>query len=259
MLYAGADVQLTGPTALRQFRVRYLPDDDGCVHVLVAHATSRQNRGFVAFTRTTRLPRPWWRDGLPWTPVARAAVDTCRDMRELRAVRALMAEVVQRKLAGVPQLKHELAAGESAGSALPRRALEDVHRGCRFAPECELRDLLRTSRFLPEPWWNSTVLDDDGCFGVPDGWWPAIRLALEVNSREHHLYGDSWERTMDRQARFAAAGILVIPLSPGASAGTVPHCSARSSRPTCGCSQRRGLHDRGAVTRAGPRVEPPGS
>jgi len=104
VLYAGADAQLTGPTALRQFRVRYLPDDDGCVHVLVAHATSRQNRGFVAFTRTTRLPRPWWRDGLPWTPVARAAVDTCRDMRELRAVRALMAEVVQRKLAGVPQL-----------------------------------------------------------------------------------------------------------------------------------------------------------
>ena len=65
VLYAGADAQLTGPTALRQFRVRYLPDDDGCVHVLVAHATSRQNRGFVAFTRTTRLPRPWWRDGLP--------------------------------------------------------------------------------------------------------------------------------------------------------------------------------------------------
>ncbi len=260
VLYAGADAQLTGPTALRQFRVRYLPQDDGSVHVLVAHATSRQDCGFVAFTRTTRLPRPWWRDGLPWTPVARAAVETCRDMRELRAVRALMAEVVQRKLAGVRQLEHELAAGESAGSALPRRALEDVGRGCRSAPECELRDLLRTSRFLPEPLWNATVLDDDGRFvGVPDGWWPAIRLALEVNSREHHLYGDSWERTMDRQARFAAAGILVIPLFPGRIRRDGPALLREIESAYLRLQPTAGLHDPGAVTRAGPRVEPPGS
>ncbi|SDT54615.1 hypothetical protein [Jiangella sp. DSM 45060] len=41
-----------------------------------------------------------------------------------------------------------------AGSRLVRLALGDVHAGCRSAPECELRDRLRTSLVLDEPLWN---------------------------------------------------------------------------------------------------------
>jgi len=50
--------------------------------------------------------------------------------------------------------------------------------------------------------------------GRPDGWWRAVRVSVEVNSREHHLSGADWESTMRRQAAFAADGVLVVPVSP---------------------------------------------
>lgn len=35
--------------------------------------------------------------------------------------------------------------------------MKDIDAGCRSAPECELRDLVRTSRLLPEPRWNQPL------------------------------------------------------------------------------------------------------
>lgn len=77
-------------------------------------------------------------------------------------------------------LVDELAAGESAGSALPRRALADVVAGCRSAPECELRDLVRTSRILPDARWNRPLPGASGL--VPDACWPEARLIVEIDS-----------------------------------------------------------------------------
>ena len=148
-------------------------------------------------------------------PPARAVIDACRELATLRDVRALMADAVNRRLVNTADLERALHTGCSAGSALARQALADVRAGCRSAPECEIRDLFKKSSLLPEPLWNAPVFDREGrLLGYPDALFAEARLAIEGNSREWHMDGDTFEGTMQRSSRFAAAGILVIPVSP---------------------------------------------
>lgn len=96
--------------------------------------------------------------------------------------------------------------------ALARRAVADLVAGCRSAPECELRDLVRTSTTLLEPVWNQPLPGADDL--IPDGYIEEVRLVLEVESMEHHQFGDAPERTERRRARLASLGWRVYPVSP---------------------------------------------
>jgi very-short-patch-repair endonuclease len=49
---------------------------------------------------------------------------------------------------------------------------------------------------------------------VPDGYYRAVRLALEVDSAEHHAFGDGPELTEQRRAKYAALGWRVVSISP---------------------------------------------
>ncbi|MGH8829161.1 MAG: hypothetical protein ACRDVZ_16480, partial [Jiangellaceae bacterium] len=80
------------------------------------------------------------------------------------------------------------------------------------APECELRDLVGTSRILPEARWNRVLPDQRGMY--PDACWPQARLVVEVDSRSWHGFGDAPQRTEERRARYAALGWTVLPVSP---------------------------------------------
>lgn len=184
---------------------------------------------------------------IPMAPAARAVVDTivrphrlpggwqpgctspagCPDCRDdghragaLRNVRALMCEVVQRRLTSVSALRDEVAAAPRRGAALARQAMRDVEAGCRSAPECELRDLVRTSRVLPEPRWNRVLPGQRGIY--PDACWRDARLVAEVDSRSYHGFGDAPRRTEERRARYAALGWRVLPVAP-ARLRTEPH------------------------------------
>ncbi|SDU81419.1 hypothetical protein [Jiangella alkaliphila] len=162
--------------------------------------------------RTALLP-PSWRP-------ACARRDGCPDCWDgpghrvlaLRNVRALMCEVVQRRRTSLPVLRTEVAAAPHRGGALVRHAMRDIDAGCRSAPECELRDLVRTSRVLPEPRWNQALPGQRGIY--PDACWERARLVAEVDSRSFHGFGDAPERTEQRRARYAALGWRVLPLSP---------------------------------------------
>jgi hypothetical protein len=215
ILLGGDTAQLAADTACRLRGVRYLPAFDGFVRVVVDHDVRRVSEGFVVVQRSARLPPAVQRSGLPVTPVARAVIDAARTMRSLRDVRAIVADVVQRRLTTPSRLATEISDGGSAESALPRRAVEEVLKGLRSAPEGELRDVLLSSAVLPEPGWNAPVFDANGrLIAVADGLWRAACMIGEVNSREHHFFGETWEATMRRHARLAAAGFLVIPVSP---------------------------------------------
>ncbi|SDU83398.1 endonuclease domain-containing protein [Jiangella alkaliphila] len=132
--------------------------------------------------------------------------------RALRNVRALMCEAVQRRMAGPAALRNEVEAAWPRRSVLAKVALADIEAGCRSAPECELRDLVRRSRILPEPLWNRPLPGVRGI--VPDACWPERRLIVEVDSRSFHGFGDAPERTEQRRARLAALGWVVLPVSP---------------------------------------------
>ena len=175
-----------------------------------------------------------------WTlrlaPQARAALDAVRldrlatlaehpnglprrvEAKLLRDTRALLCELVQRRRATLSDLARELEAAPRGGLATARQAIADVLAGCRSAPECELRDLVKTSRVLPEPRWNKPLPGYRPMPGqrriIPDCCWADARLVVEVNSTQWHKLGDGPERTEQRLAQYAEMGWLVIPLSP---------------------------------------------
>lgn len=152
-------------------------------------------------------PRCAQKDGCPqcWS-------GTSHDVTAFRNVRALMCEVVQRNRCSVAQLGDQVAGAARRGSGLARRALADIEAGCRSAPECELRDLVRSSRVLPEPRWNQVLPGARRLY--PDACWPEARLVVEVDSQAFHGFGDAPERTERKRARYAEMGWRILPVSP---------------------------------------------
>src|SRR5271166_5747880 len=113
-LFAGKEAVITGAAALMRYGVR-VPSSE-IVDVLVPHQVKRQSTGFVKVHRTTRMPaQPCLLDGIRWAPPARAAADAARCEVELRGVRALVADAVQRGKCTVQQLAVELRAGPKQG------------------------------------------------------------------------------------------------------------------------------------------------
>jgi very-short-patch-repair endonuclease len=212
VLYAGRGCVITGPAALGRLGVRVAPCD--MVDVLIPATTRRMSAGFVRIQRTKRMPdRPWEADGLRWAPAARAVADAARCAAELRDVRAIVADAVQRRKCTVEQLAAELRAGPAQGSAALRATLAEVADGIRSVAEGDLRKVISNGR-LPEPMYNPRLFIGEEFIGSPDAWWPEAGVAAEVDSREWHLSPADWERTQTRHARMSAHGILVLHYAP---------------------------------------------
>ncbi len=77
-----------------------------------------------------------------------------------------------------------------------------------------MRDLFMSSRVLHELEFNRPVVIRGVFLGAPDAQVARLRLAFECDSREFHDFADAPELTMQRRARFAGAGWLVVPFSP---------------------------------------------
>lgn len=217
-LYAGPDSVLTGAALLRYREVKAARHpsfgSEGAVHVLVEHGSRRASSGFVVVERTRSLP-PAREDGLlRLAPVHRATVDACRRCTDEAAVRALVLEVVQRRLTSPDALNDERVKGQKRGSRFVRLALEPVYAGARSVPEAELVPALRAAG-LGRMLLNPRLRTADGAFlACPDAYDPLTGVALEVDSREHHFDTESWEATMRRHARMTAAGLRVIHVPP---------------------------------------------
>lgn len=213
LLYSGPLAQLTGVTALALYGCTYLPNDPR-VHLLLPAKVQRRGDARLRIHRTHRLPPPWHRDDLPLTPPDRAAVLAVAHLQNLREVRAVLSEVVQRRLTTVEHLDACLEAGPRHGRRLARSALDDLAAGCRSAPEMELRDLLRRCPHLLRGLeWNYRI-DIGGTWFIADACWPHARLIVEVDSVAHHGLGEGPERTARRRAALTAAGWTVLSVSP---------------------------------------------
>lgn len=154
------------------------------------------------------------RNQVALSPVDRAAPLATRHLVKVRDVRAVLGDVVQRRLTTVERLSRTLEHEPTAGSALPRRVLDELGAGCRSVPEIELRDLVLTRPALARHVrWNHPV-DADGRRFVADACWPEARLIVEVDSIAHHGLGDGPEGTSRRRAALTAAGWTVLSISP---------------------------------------------
>jgi hypothetical protein len=212
LLYAGASSVITAGAALRRHGIR--APHAAAVDVLVPAGRRPQSTGFVRVHRSIRMPDQFCVSGLiRFTMAARAVADAARGMTQLRDVRAMVADSVQRRRCSVAELAAELRQGPVAGSALLRQVLGEVAGGIRSTAEADLRDLITRGR-LPMPLFNARLYAGNVLIAVPDAWWPDAGVAVEVDSREWHLSPEDWERTLRRHARMTAQGILVLHFTP---------------------------------------------
>lgn len=212
LLFAGPDSVITAWAAMRRLGMK-TPQTDA-VDVLVPTARQRLSHAFVRVHRTTRIPEPVCVSGrIQFVWAVRAVADAARGLRDSREVRAVVANSVQRGWCRIAELEQELSQGPAAGSALFRRALDEVAGGVRSMAEADLLDLIKRSG-LPMPLFNARLIVGRRLVAVADAWWPKARVAVEVDSREWHLSPEEWEETIRRHARMTSHGILVLHFTP---------------------------------------------
>jgi hypothetical protein len=213
LLHAGRGSVISGLAALARHGGR-VPSTD-MVDVLVPASRIRRDGPFVRVHRTTLMPpRVCYTGPIEFTLAPRAVADAARWLTEARAVRAVVAEAVQRGLCPLDRLTEELAAGPMRGSASLRQALAEVTAGARSVVEGDFLLLIKRAR-LPEPMLNPRLYAGETFIAQPDCWWPQAGLAAEVDSREWHLSPGDWARTMARHRRMTRYGITVQHYSPG--------------------------------------------
>jgi hypothetical protein len=212
LLYAGSSSVITACAAMRRLGLRAPRTAD--VDVLVPAVTQRQSIGFVKLHRTTRMPDLFCVSGpIRFALAARAVADAARGLTDLREVRAVVADSVQRGRCRITELAKELSDGPTAGSAQFRQVLAEVTTGVRSTVEAEFHDLLKRAG-LPMPMFNAHLYSGNTLIAIADAWWPDAGVAAEVDSREWHLLPDAWQDTIRRHARMSAQGILVLHFTP---------------------------------------------
>jgi hypothetical protein len=213
LLYAGSSALVTGSFACRAYGLRYVPSDAPLL-VLVPATVYRQPTSHLRLLRVRTMPACRWIGGIPVALVERAVLDTCRGMTSMRPIRVLLCEAVQTAMTTPAQLAVALGQARWKSAGMVRRTLADAIAGCRSAPECELRDLVRSSLVLSEPLWNQPLRGVSDVSIIPDVCWPAARVVVEIDSAQWHRLGDRVEHTERRRAQLASLGWAVLPVSP---------------------------------------------
>jgi hypothetical protein len=221
LLLGGPEAMVTGVGACRRYGMRRGParlrdesDTLDEVHLLVPHRRQVRSVGYVLVERTTSLPEPVIRSGVPLAPLPRACIDAARRLRMEGEIAELLSDAVQRRLCTVAQLSAELEASSRRHTALPRRVLRSVADGVRSAAELAAQRMW-PSTGLPAPMWNAEIYTEDDVFlGKADCWLDDVAMVWEIESPEWHMSPEQHDRTVERAARFTAAGAVYTASKP---------------------------------------------
>lgn len=214
LVYAGDHAMITGAEACRRHGLSSVADSGDAVHVLVPAARKLHSAGFVLVERTERLPAPTVRSGIPLAPPPRCVLDTCRRMSAMDPCRALLSEVLQRRMTSHRSLSEELAAGSTRGSAIPRKVLAELSSGAHSVAELRAQRLWQRAGIPPAAWNGRLYGPDGGYIASPDAWRDDVGFAWEIDSVAHHSDHAGFAATLARNARYAAAGVVVLQTLP---------------------------------------------
>lgn len=214
LLAAGNDAVVTGLAACRLHGLERVPDHEH-VHVLIRHGNRRRSEDFLLVERTTRMPTTRVLDGIRCATLARALVDGARRLTRIDEVRALLCEAVQRRMVTVSALREEVEAGSCRGAALVRAVIVELEDGIRSAAEAWLRELLNGMEDFPPVRWNADLrLANGSTLACVDGLVDGVPLVIELHSFANHADLDTFDATMRRQGELAAAGYIVVTVTP---------------------------------------------
>jgi hypothetical protein len=214
LLFAGNGATLSGAAALRVSGIAGISPPSS-VLVLVPPVNRSRSFGWVRIRRSFRPIRLEQWIGPRRADVARAVADFALDRSRLDDVRSVVARAVQQRRCTVEEIGAELEAGPRNGSALLRRALEEVGWGAESAPEARAARILRRHGFEGFVQ-NAEIRLADGRTRRLDFYWPRLRAALEIDGAEYHLGALSWRATLDRHLELTTLGISVVHRPPSA-------------------------------------------
>ncbi|GAB3591614.1 hypothetical protein GCM10027446_10090 [Angustibacter peucedani] len=185
------------------------------VRVLVPVNQDSRDVGFVEVRRTRRpVEHPHLDGAARIAPIGRAVLDAARSSPDARQASALVVEAVQRGLASLDELQHELDSGPRRGSAAARAALGLARAGAWSLPEADLLVLCTSSRVLPHAWPNPRLWSGSRALLSPDVWFDDVALAVMVHSKAHHAREAEWRQTVERDAELTVHGVLVLAVTP---------------------------------------------
>ncbi len=221
VLLGGPAALVTGAEACRRHGMRRGParlrderDTIDEVHLLVPDRRQLRSVDYVHVERTKSLPEPVIRSGVPLAPLPRACISAVRRLRTEGEIAELMSDAVQRRLCTVGELSRELEASSRRHTALPRRVLRSVADGVHSAAELTAKRMWNRTG-LPSPMWNAEIYAEDGVFlGIADCWLDDVAMVWEIESTEWHLSPEDHDRTVERAARFTAAGAIYTATKP---------------------------------------------
>jgi hypothetical protein len=204
---------LTGFEAARRYGLQNVPLDQS-VHVLIPEEHRVNSAKFAIVERTIHMPARRVIDGIPIATPARAVLDGVRRLRQLDPVRALLIETVESGHCTVSSLMAELNSGSKRGTALPRAVLKEVNANVKSVPEAIAISLWKQAG-LPPAERNVKIFDEQGNYiGMPDNWCDEVGFAWEVDSYDFHFRKSDFAKTLARNNRYAAAGIIVVQTLP---------------------------------------------
>ncbi|MGN6475228.1 MAG: hypothetical protein ACTHK4_16470 [Mycobacteriales bacterium] len=213
LLRAGSTAMLTDLDALDLYGVTGLPADR-FVRVLIANDVRRSSRDFMVLCRTKRLPVPRVVSAMPVAPPDRSLADFLLRHGDDREALAIAAAAVQRKVCSVEGLSFEAEHGPARGRPRLVRVINALSTGVRSLPENDFRELVRRSRVLPEPLWNSLLRLPNGVVLSPDALFEDAGVVHETNGRRHHAADDDFEDMQRRHDQMVAAGLVPLHNSP---------------------------------------------
>jgi very-short-patch-repair endonuclease len=223
--WAGAGSRLSHTSALRllgaridepQARLRVAgvrgdyvaPEDAGLVQVSVPHGRHLNSVGFVVVHQSRRPLGDLVVDGLGTTSAARAAVDVALTAARRQDVEHVVSDVLQKNLASVEQLVHEVRAAGRLATRWLRDAITDASRGMRSVGESDLRRVV-VAAGLPEPEWNAEVVTPSGTYRV-DALWRDRGVGAEADGSAFHLSAEDWSQDLRRQNAIQRVGIRLF-------------------------------------------------
>lgn len=214
MIAAGASGAVTGWDAARLHGVGDRRPPTPLIHIATRSGGAR-TIGRVRITPTTR---PYDRlripsddgdlGGLRYVPAARAVVDTALSERRLDRVQALVTGAVQKRRASVLELTAEAGVAPRRQSRLLRAAMADVIGGARSAAEATALGKLRRAA-IPDYELNVPVVVGGVTVAVVDILVRALRLVIEIDSREFHFAEADWLDTLARHGKLTTLGLAV--------------------------------------------------
>jgi hypothetical protein len=214
-LWGGQDAAIDGASACAYFRRDLVRLDRARVHLVVPFESPARSRDWLHVRRTISEIEVVTTERLRYVVEPMAVLVAARDARNVDRAIDILSRALQTGVTTVLELQAVRSMLGDKGCGALDRALTQVGIGLRSPAEKLFRDLVMTSRILPEPLWNQWLdLGDDGLAVCADGLWKDAGMLHEVNGKVAHAWGLQYESTSAREERVTTADVIYTQSTP---------------------------------------------